>query len=214
MAATLSQFYPWVAVDCPDAPVPLLDDAIRRGAREFSKLTYALTQDVSLPMVVSTTDYALTLATGTELITIVSINRPTSATATAIEFLDAKSQAEIDKQVVATGAPNMYAVLETYPLSLRFYPTPTAVETFLVKTIVMPTITVTSVDDRLYGWYLEGVTAYAKYWLMIQPNKPWSNPDAAAFAYRQFDGRATDARIRQQRFRAELPVEVQMKPFS
>lgn len=214
MAATLSQFYPWVAVDCPEVPVPLMDDAIRRGAREFAKISYALVQDVSLPMVVSTTDYALTLTAGTELLSIVSVNRPTSSTSTAIVFLEAKSQADIDKQVVATGPPSLYAVLETYPLSLRFYPTPTAVETFLIKTVVMPTTTVTSVDDKLFGWYVEGVTAYAKFWLMIQPNKAWSNPDGAAFAYRQFDGRVADARIRQQRFRAELPVQVQMQPFS
>jgi hypothetical protein len=185
-----------------------MDDAIRKGAREFCKLTHAIEVDVSVPTVAAQSDYSLTLPTGTEILTVKHVRETPSVLLTPqqLEFIEA--------QPASSGDSSMYTVLETLPVSLRLYPTPASVRALSARFVVMPTQTAATVDDRLLDWYVEGVTAYAKYWLMVQPAKPWSNPDSAAFSYRQFDARVADARVRRSQWRSDLPTSVQMNPFA
>lgn len=208
MTAALSAFYPWVQLDCPGVPLPVMDDAIRRGAREFCKLSYAIQSDITIAMVVSTRDYAPTLSSGTEVITLLSLKR------SATEFLTAKSQDYIDGLAANTGSPSVYCILETDPLSVRVFPTPTAIENLTAKFVLMPTQTATTVDSRLFDWYLEGVVAYAKYWLMKQQNKPWSNTDEAEFSYHLFETKIADTKVRRAQWHADLPLVVEMRPFA
>ena len=56
--ATLQDFYPWVGLDCPGVPNPVIDDAIRKGVREFCKLTHAIEEQVVLTTVAGQRDYA------------------------------------------------------------------------------------------------------------------------------------------------------------
>jgi hypothetical protein len=206
--ATLQDFYPWVMLDCPNVPNPVMDDAIVKGAREFCKLTHALDSDVVITTVIAQSDYTLTLPTDTEIITVKKVQESPTVrlTPASLEYVESQS--------AASGKPTFYAVVETNPLSLRLYATPDNVYTYTAKFALMPIPTAAELDDKLLDWYSEGVTAYAKYWLMVQPNKPWSNPDTAAFAYRQFDARVADAKVRRAQWRSDLPTTVQMNPFA
>lgn len=206
--ATLQDFYPWVQLDCPGVPSPVMDDAILKGAREFCKLTHAIEYDLALTTVAAQGDYTLTLPADTEVLDIRYVKRGAS------DFLSPQTQDFIDAQGTNTGNPSMFTVLEELPLELRLFPTPVSVETLTVKLVLMPTTTATDVDDRLLVWYQEGVTNYAKYYLMIQPAKPWTNAESAAFSFRQFDARVADARVRRSQWRSGIPSSVQMNPFA
>lgn len=210
----LSAFYPWVAVDCPGAPNPVMDDAIRRGCREFCKSTHAITGDINITTVAATADYAPTLTSGTEILSLTAVFRPTSATLLTREYLVPKSQDWIDRQTVSSNDARNYAILDTDPLSIRLYPTPDAIETLTTKLVLMPTPTATTVDSRLFNWYMEGVVAYAKYWLQNQPDRPWTNTEEAAESYRKFDAQVADARVRRAQKRADLDTQVEMRPFA
>lgn len=208
MTVALSVFYPWVASACPMVPDPLMDDAIRRATREFATQTEAIVQDVTIAMIASTSDYVPTLTSETEVISVKSIKR--SATVTLV----ATTQVKIDNQDTQTGPPTAYAVLETNPLSLRMFPTPTAVENLTAKFHVMPTSTATVVDDKFSVWYLEGVIAYAKYWLMSQAGHPWSSDSAAAFEYGRFHTKVSETVIKLNQGKAGISTHVEMRPFA
>lgn len=206
--ATLQDFYPWVQIDCPGVPAPLMDDAIRKGAREFCKLTYCLEATVPVVTVAAQADYALTLPTDTELVAVNHVKRNTS------EFLAPQYSDYIDAQTASSGLPTMFAVIEELPLELRMFPVPDRVETLTTSLALMPTPDAATFDDKLLNWYQEGITSYAKYYLMSQPAKAWSNDDKAAFEFRRFDNRVGEARIRRAQWRAGIPSSVVMKPFA
>ncbi len=205
--ATLQSFYPWVSVDCPGVPAVMLDDAILRGAREFCKATHAIEYDGTIASVISQTDYEPTLDSNTEIVAVKQVKQGTTyLTADSLENLEALTSNGAD--------PTKYAVVETLPLSIRFYPSPIAVKTYNARFAVMPTINSSSVDDKLFEWYRDAIIAYAKYWLMVQPGKDWSNADQAAFEWNRFTAQCSDARIRRSQWRSDLPNQVQMNPFA
>jgi len=208
MATALSAFYPWVAVNCPGVPTPVMDDAIRRGCREFCKQSRALVEDKPVVTIVSTADYAPTLTASTEVVAVMRFYR------SATEDLSARLQSYIDGLAVSEGKAAEYCVLETNPLSLRLRPTPSSIETLTVKLAVMPTQTAATVDSRLFDWYVEGVTAYAKSWLMEMQDKPWSDAEGAKFARRQFDTQWSAANIRRIQGYADLEQHVEMRPLA
>ena len=206
--ATMQDFHPWVQLDCPGVPDPVMNDAILKGAREFCKLTHAIEYDLVLTTVAAQGDYTLTLPADTEVLDVRYVKRGAS------DFLSPQTQDFIDAQGANSGAPSMFTVLEELPLELRVFPTPATVESLTVQLVLMPTTTAATVDDRLLAWYQEGVTTYAKYYLMTQPAKPWTNEATAAFQYRLFDARVADARVRRSQWRSGIPSSVQMNPFA
>ena len=208
MTVALTVFYPWVQLECPGVPTPMLDDAIRRAAREFCKATHAITESVTITTAAATADYAPTLATGSELLVVTSIKR------SATEFLTPTSLTALNALSASADTPTTYAVVETDPLTIRFYPTPIAIEALTAVLITLPTRSATVIDGRLASWYLEGVTAYAKFWLMNQTGQPWSNPAGAETAYRHFEVMTDDAIVRRSQQRTDTPSNVLMRPFA
>lgn len=204
--AVLQDFSPWVLVDCPGVPAPVLDDAVRRGCREFSRKTHAVENTSTINTAVGQQDYALPM-TDLELLEVVRVLDATRP-------LDPATKESLETQADTGGSPQRYTPLETLPETLRLFPTPQDVRPITVRLAVMPSLTATTVDDRLYQWYLDGVIAYAKYWLMVQPNKPWSNASGGAFCYGQFIARADDARVRRSQARAGVPLSVQPRPIA
>lgn len=204
--ATLASFYPYVATECPGAPSPVLDLAIVTGCREFSKATHALLLDTTITTVIAQEDYLPTL-TEEEIVSVRHVKNGTSA-------LTPKVREEYEAYSAASGTPTIFSVKEDDPLELSFYPTPSAAIVLSVRLVVMPTLDASTVSDKLYDWYREGVAAYAKYLLMSQVGKPWSNADQAAFNYRLFDARVADARVRRSQWRSDIPNAVQMSPFA
>lgn len=206
--ATLQSFYPWVSIDCPGTPTLLMDDAIREGAREFCSRTHCIEYKATLTTVIGQQDYALTLPTDTEVLTVLEVRR------SATDKLTPTTEAALDGMSVQDGTPSLYAIIENAPLELRLAGTPTAVEALTVRYVLTPTESATTVDDRLLAWYRRGVTSYAKYALMSQPGKGWTNVEQAAFEYRRFEARVSDARVRRAQFRADLEQQVQMRPLA
>jgi hypothetical protein len=186
----------------------MIDDAIRRGCREFCKAARAIIEDKTFATVISTVDYAPTLTTDTEVIAVTRLSR------SATEKLTARSQEYIDSQAASSTKPIDFCVLETNPLTLRVHPTPNSVETLTVKLATMPTQTASVVDSKLFNWHVEGVSAYARSWLLAMPDKPWSNVSDAQFARRQFDTQASTLIIRKNQGYADLESRVEMRPFA
>ena len=217
--AAFSAFYPLVSLECAGAPRPIIDDAVRRGAREFCKESHALSLEVTIPTVAATSDYnpiALTAALVTlevELLAVNFVRRNSS------DFLDPQSVEYVNSQTANSGYPNMFAVVGTKVLdntrkTVRLYPTPSSVESLYYDIVVMPLQAAATVPDILSDKYLEGVAAYAKYWLMIQVGKPWSNPEKATACYRQFDAKVADAKVRKAQGHANIVRHIHMTPFA
>jgi hypothetical protein len=189
-------------------PNPIMDDAIRRAAREFCKQSRLITEEVSLTTVATVRDYTPSLAAGTELLTLSRVRR------SATDVLIPTTVDDIASMTVSSELSRFYAVVETFPRTVRLYPTPSSVESLTCTFVVMPTITAVVVDDKLADWFLDGVVAYAKYWLLTQVGTPWANPDAAEFAYNQFETKVSEAVINKGAAMVDLPVRVQIRPFA
>ena len=214
MTVALSAFYPLISLACPSAPNPLIDDAVRRSAREFCRRTLAVTEDITVAMVSSTKDYSPTLTASTEIIEALRVKRPASATLTTPEFLAPQRQEYVDALTTGTGKPSMFCTLETFPRSLRMYPTPTAAENLTATFALMPTTTAVVFDDRLGSWYFDGVVAYAKYYLQSVAGQSWYDPEAAVLSYRQFEARVGETKVRRSQGIVEMDTSVQMRPFA
>ena len=206
--ATLQDFYPWVRLDCPGVPDPAMDDAIRKGAQEFCRLTGAIEADDVVVTQAAVSDYSPSLPSDSEVISVVYVRDSHVSALTPI------SQEAMEALPAAVGTPRRFALVGELPVVLRLYPTPVEVESFAAKFTVAPTHRARVLDDRLLQWYQDGVTAYAKYYLMSQPAKPWTNVEQAAFEFRRFDNRVGDARIRRAQWRAGIPNSVVMTPFA
>ena len=208
-----------MSLECAGAPLPLLDDAVRRAAREFCKSSHALSIETSIDTAATTSDYD-PVALSAQLVTLeVELVVVNFVRRNASDFLAHQSIEYVNSQTADADYPRMFAVTGTNVIDntrkvVRLYPTPVAVENLAVDVSVMPLQAATTIPDILSDEYFEGVLAYAKYWLMSQVGKPWSNPEKAAFSYRQFDAKVADARVRKAQGYTNIVRHVRMVPFA
>ncbi len=93
---------------------------------------------------------------------------------------------------------------------IRIVPQPDAGITggLVMKVAVKPTVSASTVDDRLYNRqsYRNAVTAWAKHCAMLSPKKPYTNPNLAAYWLGEFNRLTGVSDIRVARGRTGRPL--------
>jgi len=83
-----------------------------------------------------------------------------------------------------------------------------------IKAAIKPTPNVTEVEDRFYNIYSAAIIAGVKARLMMQPAKPWSNPNLAMKYQADYDNYVSKAKISINKSASkQKDLSVQMRQF-
>lgn len=194
MAATsYDSLIPYIALEVDGAPAPLMTAAINLAARELCKKASCWTAWESIPLVANDNSYAITPVAGATERNIRYAGIDGKALTPTTEDNLYLNNAGVLTEV---GIPRVFYMVGD--MSLRVLPTPTATEAgklLVVKTAFIPSLDATAIPAELIDRFSEILIAGAKFFLMITPNKAWSNPALAQIYKAQFDNAVTDARI-------------------
>lgn len=181
MAAALSLFYPELRLEFAGAPLPVLDEAVRRGAIRAAHLSGFVRETRPLSIVATTRTYALTASDAQHEVDEVIYVKPADR-----DELDAREPDALMLEGAETGTPRCQGLVNQ---TLYLYPVPTENESANVRIAVKPKRTATSLmdvfsgDEDLYQATLAG----AKHWLAKQIGQPWSQaPEVVAMLNEDF----------------------------
>lgn len=196
--ATFSQFTPYVHPEVAGAPLPLLEDAILDGAREFASRTWVFRSQLAVSLLVGTRSYALAPSATTEVVSATALSVDGAAPAESV----APTQ---DMRLNPTsGTPNSYWVDGQ---SLMVYPTPDVAVAAIVEVATQPTQGATVIPDN-YLPYRAAIAAWARYSLMKMVGQPWSNTEGAAIALTEFQRQVHLCAYEQNTGKSAAPLRV------
>ena len=182
--AELADFLPDVLPWCPGVSVPLAERAVLHAVREFCEYSgwwratelFETVTDES-----ATGEYALTLAAGTQL---VSVQNPVEHGGAQV-FL--KSEAWLaenyskDWRTQTAEQARFFTMTDKTTVRLVPYPTTAVADDLRVVKILKPALTAPTVDDTVLEDWSEAVGWGAVARLKAQPNVAWTDQkDAAA----------------------------------
>lgn len=187
MATNITEFSNRCAPDLPGCPIALINqkvvDALVQFAKDTHRFEYEFEYEVEDTDVDSTDNYSATLDLSTITGDPFANKRPIAVN----EFRIDTAKFKVEYRDLATNLTN----LDIYRYgSVRYFSFPSDTEikicpleeedqTLFLKVAFQPLLTITSIDDFIFSDYHEAIEAYAKYVLMDQKNKPWSNHQQA-----------------------------------
>lgn len=173
---TLDWFLPFMLIELPGCPQPLIKQALLGAADEFCRRTYAWSE-VQEPIALQpdVRDYELDAPTGGRVCAVLGAS------------VGGRMLQPIQPTLISDRAPPVGFNLAIDRGLLSLYPTPSQAETMVVRAAYAPTESATTLPDFL-GWdYRDAMTGGAKANLMAMAGKPWSQPDHVAFQRQKFD---------------------------
>lgn len=178
--ASLDDFFPNVTLEVPECPLVLIRHQIRNAAIEFCEKTLAWQYDcAAVNAVAGQASYTLSIPAGTDIHNISSVRHNNwPLTAVTSEWMNDNYTAwESETGVQAS------SVIYIPPLTIKLYPFPntTGTGTIKVRVTLKPSRTALTLDDNLYNRYVESIAAGAKYRLMAQPKKAWTDPEMSMY---------------------------------
>ena len=215
---SLELFLPYLLPQLPGCPEPLALQQLALAARDFCHDTHVI-QVVTGPeaVVADEPTYTLTLPSQSELVQIERAwygNRLLSL----IPSIDIGSPLAYAGQVGTTtresGSPLAAYTTNTTSISLDPPPDTSASLMLTVRFSVKPIVGATSVDDRLFDSWLDGVLNGALYRLCMLPAQPFSNPTLAVAALNLSRYYVSRARAEARVGRIQGDTRVQMRPFA
>lgn len=192
----LAHFVTPYVTGCPD---PMIVQALRQAAREFSEYTRDYREILSVTLIADTATYDLgaLVPEGTMFLRIERAVRTSDG-----EPINPFKVADFDRDGPGWETETAQ-VVDAYTLSdpsgvMRVYPIPDADidDTMRVTVSLMPTITASTILDRFGNQHAEYLGYGAAGILMLQPQKPWSNPQGGAFYAGKFAERMSQVRNR------------------
>lgn len=180
---------PLVAFDVMGAPAPRVAYAVAQAAHEFFRFTrtYKVEMDpAKLPANVS--EFDLEIPTNTLLLEVSKVTyggRP----------VDGRTPAQLSGDWESrTGDPDQYLV-QGDTLRLIPYPVEKKPTLLSVTFTVTPLLTATEIPDDIGQRFQEALINGAKYFALIDVNKPWTNPNAAAVFRSEYMATVNEQRI-------------------
>lgn len=181
---------------CPD---PMIVQALRQAAREFSEYTrdYRETLSVTLAADTATYDVGAMVSEGAMFLRIERVIRNSDGEPVT-PFKAADYDVDRPGWEIETG-PAVCSYTLADPVGVvRVYPIPDddIDDTLSVTVSLMPTISASTILDRFGNQHAEYLGYGAAGILMLQPQKPWSNPQGGAFYAGKFAERMSQVRNR------------------
>lgn len=179
--ATWDAWYPDILVDVPGAPLPLVDHALRRAAREFFKRTRAwmVWLDPQASSGVGGTEYDFDLPAQSELV------RVEQVTADG-EEVPVTAYRQLTKDWTRDQGAEQGLVsqdMQTFTLLGTF----AAAQAIQVQASLRPSQTASGLPDGLQGRYLEAITQGAKATLLLTSKAAFRDPEGAVIAQALFE---------------------------
>jgi hypothetical protein len=210
---TPDQFYPYIRVDVPDCPDPVMSANVIAACVEFCRETLAWTefQDY-LALFDGVADYEIDIPPQSRLIQVMDV------------WLGGARLKPVTVKDLQRVMPNWSTATSNLPVyytaavergMIRLYPKPLNMsgEKMTMRVALVPTSTATNLPDFLGLHHFEAIASGVKARLMMIPSASWFNPQLAE-RHRQFfyDG-ITSARIAELHDRAPSTVNVQPRRF-
>lgn len=202
MTTNISQFRGDVQPDVIGCPVMVVDRAINDAIIQLCKDAHlfkkAFEHSVDASEDVDTTDND---AIEIDLSSYVSVTlRPYTVLELKIDgvpwnatFMEIENDVE-DISMYQPGNTKLFNFPDTG--TIKLYPMDTTDDvTVWLKMAWLPLRTMTTIDDFIFNDYNQAVAAYAKWLLMRQPGKAWSNLELADYHLSEYSRKAEEAKI-------------------
>lgn len=203
-----SALIPEIMPDVAGAPIPLITRAIRESVREFCRQSTAYRQAIDAANLSwAGGEYSITIPTGFDLETVVSpMVLQGSYTVDAQTFTDTcfnihgRSPEYLDanhpgwRTAISSDTVEYFAMMSDASFVLSPDTGTDRTANLFVTLVLSPSRTSTTISDAFGNKWFDHLTAGAKYFLMIQPGKPWSNPDMAVYNKSKWEKGIDEAR--------------------
>lgn len=222
MATDLTDWGPEVNTHIPGVPKPLLQIAVRNAAILFCEKTHLWTQDLDrIDVVEDTQDYDLSDPSNAEIIGVQSAKyKQDSQEDTQFVTLDPASEHQNDYfdsgnwKYAESPTPAEFWV-DNISKQIHLIPIPTADsdEGLLVKVILKPSATCTTVPDFIYDDWKSVITTGALADLYGRKRTPWYDPEEMATRTLLFKNQYSNAKMRKITGATNRPMRVRMRSF-
>jgi hypothetical protein len=192
---TLDDLLPRLLVDVPSCPDFTAKLALVDAAIAFCEKTNAWNEIQDPFTLIDGQDiYDIDVPTDAQVARVMSV---WSATRPLIPKTMAQITALMPNWQSAVGSAPLYFNSSTSSTQVRVFPKPMqALRAPLTPRVAYkPTLAATTLDDQLVNDYLQPLLIGAKSLLMLQRNKPWSDPQMAGLLAQGFAEAITEARI-------------------
>lgn len=194
----LEDLYHEIAIDCPGAPEPLINNALVTALREFCNRTRFWRRDlVPVDLVAGQAEYTLTAPDDSEIVTLALVQFTPSPDLPLVP----RSTIELDRDFPGwrnsqASQPAFYYQPTANTIRPVYTPSENVAGGLAVTAALRPTMAATEMDEGVYQEYGSEIVAGAKARLQMSPGKPWSAPDFATLNAGLFAGAVGRARIR------------------
>lgn len=200
--ADLSVLTDLVRVDIPVAPKVVIQSALIRVLREFCEETRTSTHKSSLYLPAGLNRADIDCPSHYEVVEVTAVTKD----GRAIELLSSLP-------ANPSGEPNAAAVSTEDGYALEFDGFPAEKIQFEVCMDCKPKLGATKVDDFLVGQWGEQIAYGAIAYLMLQPGKPWSQPEYGQMFEGKYRDAIAKARVKKNKGMAQSKQTVQYRKW-
>ena len=205
-----TQWQPFVQVYVPDCPKALIIEAIRQACIEFCQYSRFWRKELDAFYTVATDEeYELITPTDSTIadILLIKVNK---------EPLEAKTQDDLESIYSEwreqNGKPKYFFMRDK--TSIVFVPIPDAAYPVRLLVALKPTQIAQGVDSIIFEEHKEAIKFGALAYLMMMPNKEWSDQNGSVFYKQQFIELSTKAKtIAEQGFNLRKSFRVKPNYF-
>lgn len=203
--ANLSDLIPLVRERVHNCPDPVIEDAIKWAARDFSRFTHVWTSNSTLTLTAGTNTASITQPAGTDILAwrMLMIDEDGQP----IVILDRPEW----KRVRSDSLPRFAHISPINTLS--FDATPESDTVIRYEIALMPDSGSIGVDDQLVNQWGDTVAAGAKYRLMTQPDRFWADVNAAQIELMEYREGMMQAKSLKMYGQANTPKKVHQNRF-
>jgi hypothetical protein len=203
--ANLSDLIPLVRERVHNCPDPVIEDALKWAARDFSRFTHVWTSNSTLTLTAGTNTASITQPAGTDILAwrMLMIDEDGQP----IVILDRPEW----KRVRSDSLPRFAHISPINTLS--FDATPESDTVIRYEIALMPDSGSIGVDDQLVNQWGDVVAAGAKYRLMTQPDRFWADVNAAQIELMEYREGMMQAKSLKMYGQANTPKKVHQNRF-
>lgn len=202
-------FLPDIVPDVDGCPEPTVMLALSRASRQFFEQT-RLWRMWLAPVTISAgvLNYPLVLDTNADL---VGLERATLNDRAIRVLSGAAMPSDWRIQTTTQITP---CVFTEDRITFNFLPAQITGDVVQIEVTLKPSHGATGIGDTFFAQYAESLAMGAKARLMLQPGKPYSNPNLGALLEQQFNNAITDINIRRARGFSASSLTVSPRRFS
>lgn len=223
MASALSLWEAEILPDIPTLPRPALENAVRNACIDFCERTHLWTQDLDrITVAVDTREYTLTEPSGAEIILIDDVKYKQNG-ADDDQFTTLDPISENQKNLQDSGSwkyrdsatPSGYYALPDNPTEILLYNIPNVASTegLLVKVVLRPSRSCTTVEDFIYKSHFKTIGLGAKADLFARKGQAWRDPNMAASFESKFINACNEAMVLKMTGGTKRETRVRMRAF-